>query len=157
MQYPVLLLPTSNTHACESLCYTGQSRGQAVHWTVVVFSIKYCHSSRKIVSLQTEFKMKCYIIMPIHQCDYRGGWKINCLFNNIPAHVFSIYAVSLYTLYTGCLKRFLVDMENATVLIFTYVLVLFAAVGNSMLMPNLVSVRCCTVNVRNQFASQKYE
>jgi len=48
-------------------------------------------------------------------------------------------------------------VEYATVLIFTYVRVLFAAGGNTMLMPNIVSVRCCTVKVRNQFESQKYE
>lgn len=72
--------------------------------------------------------------------------------------MFSIYAVSLYTLYTGCLKSFLADMvEYATALIFTYVQVLFVAVGNTMLKPNLVSVRCCTVTVRNQFGSLKYE
>jgi hypothetical protein len=40
---------------------------------------------------------------------------------------------------------------------FTYVLVLFAAVGNTMLIPGLVSVRRCTDNVRNQFASLKCE
>ena len=121
-QYPLLLFPsgreTSNTHGCESVCCTGQRRRHTVHWILWVFSIKYCHSSRKIVKLQTEFKMKGYIIMPIHQCDYRGGWKINCLFNNIPAHVFSMYAVSLYTIYTGCSKILLSTCWNKQQLLF---------------------------------------
>jgi len=46
-------------------------------------------------------------------------------------------------------------VEYATVFFFTYVQVLFAAVGSTMLIPDFVSVRCCTVNVRNQFASLK--
>jgi hypothetical protein len=48
-------------------------------------------------------------------------------------------------------------VEYAAVFIFAHVQVLFAAVGNTMLIPDLVSVRCCTVNVRNQFASLKCE
>ena len=128
-----------------------------MHWILWVFSIKYCHSSRKIVRLQTEFKMKRYIIMAIHQCDYRGGWKINCLSNSIPAHVFSIYAVSLYTIYTGCFKRLCRHGGIRNFCYFHLNSVFICKAGNTMLIPDLVLVRCCTIKVRNQFASLKCE